>query len=181
MSRARRFLAPPPSRITIAAPSFPKYTRRPGPKSIRDSNTPPPTPFALEKSPCSIRARVVRTPRPDHRGRRATVRRGSSAEADVLSECDRPLPWSHIRYHYATARRPFASPTGSKRRRSATREGQPERGHLLAVAHEQDLADQHRVVPGGRMLPLGSPLCSQSRVPSAGARLVERAPRSSRT
>ena len=28
------------------------------------------------------------------------------------------------------------------------REGQPERGHLLAVANEQDVADQRRVVPG---------------------------------
>src|SRR5688500_8066640 len=30
----------------------------------------------------------------------------------------------------------------------AAREGQPERGHLLAVANQQDVADQHRVVPG---------------------------------
>ena len=28
------------------------------------------------------------------------------------------------------------------------RQGQPERGHLLAVANQQDVADQHRVVPG---------------------------------
>src|SRR6266852_3800469 len=31
---------------------------------------------------------------------------------------------------------------------SVTREGQPERGHFLAVANQQDVADQHRVVPG---------------------------------
>src|SRR5262249_11545496 len=31
---------------------------------------------------------------------------------------------------------------------SAIREGQPERGHLLAVANQQDVADQRRVVPG---------------------------------
>ena len=31
---------------------------------------------------------------------------------------------------------------------SAAREGQSERGHLLAVANQQDVADQHRVVPG---------------------------------
>jgi hypothetical protein len=31
---------------------------------------------------------------------------------------------------------------------SAAREGQPERGHLLAVANEQEVACQHRVVPG---------------------------------
>src|SRR5438132_14160166 len=31
---------------------------------------------------------------------------------------------------------------------SVTREGQPERGHLFAVANQQDVADQHRVVPG---------------------------------
>ena len=30
---------------------------------------------------------------------------------------------------------------------SAEREGQPERGHLLAVANQQDVADQHRMVP----------------------------------
>src|SRR5215213_5863186 len=29
-----------------------------------------------------------------------------------------------------------------------TREGQPEGGHLLVVAHQQDVAGQHRVVPG---------------------------------
>lgn len=61
MSRAWRFLVPPPSKITIAAPSFPNYTRKPGPKLIRDSNTPPPTPFTLEKFPCSIRVIAVRT------------------------------------------------------------------------------------------------------------------------
>src|SRR5882672_6799451 len=31
---------------------------------------------------------------------------------------------------------------------SAAPGGQPERGHLLAVANEQDVACQHRVVPG---------------------------------
>src|SRR5712692_106842 len=31
---------------------------------------------------------------------------------------------------------------------SAAREGQPERGHLLAVANQQAVADQNRVVPG---------------------------------
>jgi hypothetical protein len=31
---------------------------------------------------------------------------------------------------------------------SATLEGQPERRHLLAVANQQDVADEHRVVPG---------------------------------
>src|SRR5207248_11305393 len=31
---------------------------------------------------------------------------------------------------------------------SAAREGQPERGHLLAVANQQDVASEHRVVPG---------------------------------
>src|SRR5262245_47364064 len=31
---------------------------------------------------------------------------------------------------------------------SAACEGQPERGHLLAVAGQQDVADQYRVVPG---------------------------------
>src|SRR6266404_1966015 len=35
-----------------------------------------------------------------------------------------------------------------RQRRSAAREGQPERGHLLAVANQQDVAGQHRVVPG---------------------------------
>src|SRR5713226_5656951 len=30
---------------------------------------------------------------------------------------------------------------------SAAREGQPERGHLLAVANQQGVADQRRVVP----------------------------------
>src|SRR5688500_6833720 len=30
----------------------------------------------------------------------------------------------------------------------AAREGKPERGHLLAVADQQDVADQYRVVPG---------------------------------
>ena len=31
---------------------------------------------------------------------------------------------------------------------SAAREGQPECGHLLGVAYQQDVADHHRVVPG---------------------------------
>ena len=31
---------------------------------------------------------------------------------------------------------------------SLARRGQPERGHLLAVANQQDVSDQHRVVPG---------------------------------
>jgi hypothetical protein len=31
---------------------------------------------------------------------------------------------------------------------SAAREGQPERGHLLAVANQEDVADQRRMVPG---------------------------------
>src|SRR5713226_6073850 len=31
---------------------------------------------------------------------------------------------------------------------SVAREGQPERGHLLAVANQQDIADQRGVVPG---------------------------------
>src|SRR5450432_1541480 len=31
---------------------------------------------------------------------------------------------------------------------SAARQGQPERGHLLAVANQQYIAGQHRVVPG---------------------------------
>src|SRR2546428_4570536 len=31
---------------------------------------------------------------------------------------------------------------------SVAREGQPERGHLLAVANQQDVAGQRRVVPG---------------------------------
>src|ERR1035438_5880589 len=45
---------------------------------------------------------------------------------------------------------PDASPTGMPRRqhRSAAREGQPECGHLLAVPNQQDIAGQHRVIPG---------------------------------
>src|SRR5262249_33884778 len=31
---------------------------------------------------------------------------------------------------------------------SAAHDGQPERGHLLAVANQQDVANQYRVVPG---------------------------------
>ena len=37
---------------------------------------------------------------------------------------------------------------GGPLRASAAREGQPERDHLLAVANQQDVAGQHRVVPG---------------------------------
>src|ERR1017187_3814906 len=44
------------------------------------------------------------------------------------------------------ARDPFA---GVRRPApSAAREGQPERGHLLAVANQQDVTGQNRVVPG---------------------------------
>src|SRR5258705_11911102 len=31
---------------------------------------------------------------------------------------------------------------------SAAREGQPERGHLLTVANQQDVANHYRVIPG---------------------------------
>jgi hypothetical protein len=31
---------------------------------------------------------------------------------------------------------------------SASGAGEPKRGHLLAVANQQDIADEHRVVPG---------------------------------
>src|SRR5262249_21741146 len=41
-----------------------------------------------------------------------------------------------------------APATDAKAAPSAARQGQPERGHLLAVANQQDVADQHRVVPG---------------------------------
>src|SRR6202040_4482370 len=40
------------------------------------------------------------------------------------------------------------NPPAAKATASAAREGHPERGHLLAVAHQEDVANQHRVVPG---------------------------------
>ena len=36
----------------------------------------------------------------------------------------------------------------ARRLPSTARESQPECNHLIAVAHEQAVADQHRVVPG---------------------------------
>ena len=39
-------------------------------------------------------------------------------------------------------------PISLDRPSSAAREGQPERDHRLVVANQQDVADQHRVVPG---------------------------------
>src|SRR5713226_804817 len=39
-------------------------------------------------------------------------------------------------------------PVYSSSRPSAAGEGQPECGHFLAVANQQDIAGQHRVVPG---------------------------------
>ena len=39
---------------------------------------------------------------------------------------------------------------------SGMRAREPERGHLVVVAHEQDVADHHRVVPGLALERLGN-------------------------
>src|SRR6266404_9447253 len=61
MSRCCRFLVPPVSRITSSFPSRPKYTRYPGPKLIRYSSTPSPTPLTFDRLPCSSRAMATVT------------------------------------------------------------------------------------------------------------------------
>src|SRR5438034_1256946 len=48
----------------------------------------------------------------------------------------------------ADRRRVNSSICSARSLRVVTREGQPERGHLLAVANQQEVADDHRVVPG---------------------------------
>ena len=43
---------------------------------------------------------------------------------------------------------PATPPAPEPEPKSGLPAGEPERGHLFAVAHQQDVADQHRVIPG---------------------------------
>ncbi len=77
MSRCCRRLVPPVNRITSVAPSRPRYTRYPGPQSIRHSCTSSPTDLMLARFPARAgSAQSIPLPRPSYRGPRTILRTG---------------------------------------------------------------------------------------------------------
>src|SRR5215471_18287452 len=74
---------------------------------------------------------------------RRLARRSAGARSDLFCRLIQIFSQKQLIGKYQRRQFPSALPLPS-----VTREGQPERSHLLAVANQQDVAHQYRVVPG---------------------------------